>query len=810
MLNHLLAGLFHGRQVVRRPAKPRRSRLIVEQLEDRTVPTALPAATGLQTQTLTNPTSDAGGNHIQFIDAGVYETVASQAVTVSASQTGLFQMSFQAQVYSGMSNRIGVRYLIDGALDPNDAVVRSGTQADAVEDVGNSGWQCVYLNRLINLAPGAHVVSVQVFCNMPPVYLTQALGVYSPTLSLVGMSTIAGLPTANGIVDQALANHATGQPGLQNITGGTWQTLTSQSVTIGTNKTGLVDLTFQAPAVSQATDRVSLRYLIDGNVDPHDAAVGSNGTGADTSEEFADGFAGGEWHTLLLMHQLVLTPGTHTITIQIKSTPLALAGGNMVVYTPVLSLLAYNIVNSQHAADGVQAQTVATAAAGLPGQQNVTAGSWQTIASMSVPASGIRSGLYDFTFQAQEVTNVANRVYVRYLIDGKPDPNDASLANSPGESDAVVDSFNNFMNDAWHTLYLTRLLSLTPGTHTISVQVWCTAQGLTAGKDLVVYTPAMHVTAYNNVNAALPPPVTTNGPFTYNPASQVLTINGKSGNDVLKFAEVTKANTDGSLTTTYTFIMDSTTVTYTNSQISQVVVNGNGGSDTANLYTNDTYVGTDGQTHETAETVNLGPGGGTLQKLDASGNPYTFLQLLHFSRINAYMGQADSAQLHGGTTKNTFSTAGLTSYMTGTGYYNYVSGAGSVTGYASTIHDLAYQYDGSGASTFTATGTTSSTMTGTDHGASFSNTAMGFHFNYGIARHAGDVANLYDGPGTDVFVGQATRSWMYSYTGTVETMYNQASGFSSVNAFATAGGKDYSYNYAPRINTVTGFKRLVG
>jgi hypothetical protein len=101
-------------------------------------------------------------------------------------------------------------------------------------------------------------------------------------------------------------------------------------------------------------------------------------------------------------------------------------------------------------------------------------------------------------------------------------------------------------------------------------------------------------------------------------------------------------------------------------------------------------------------------------------------------------------------------------------------------------------------------------MTGTDHGATFSNTAMGFHFNYGIARHAGDVANLYDSPGNDVFVGMAARSWMYSYIGSVQTMYDQATGFSSVNAFSTAGGKDYSYNYAPAINQVTGFKRLHG
>lgn len=158
-----------------------------------------------------------------------------------------------------------------------------------------------------------------------------------------------------------------------------------------------------------------------------------------------------------------------------------------------------------------------------------------------------------------------------------------------------------------------------------------------------------------------------------------------------------------------------------------------------------------------------------------------------------------------------FVSAGLSSYLQGTGYYDYISGAPAVTAYAaSTGRQTAYQYDGSGPSTYTVTGVTSSVMTGTDQGVTFTNTALGFHFNYGIARHSGDIANFYDGPGTDEFVGEATTSWMYSYTGATETMYMQANGFSHVNAFASSGSADYSFNYAPTVNTETGFHHIVG
>jgi hypothetical protein len=805
MFSHILAHLFCRRAT---PTQ-RYCRLGVEQLEDRRLLTALPSAAVVQTQALTSPTINGLGHSVQYINAGTFQTVAGATVTVLPGQTGQYQFSFQAQAFAGISNRVGVRYLIDGQLDPNDAVVRAGTATDQIEDIGQGDWLTLSLTRMLTLSAGTHTVAVQVYCTTQGLSLSQDLTVCSPAMSLVAFNVVDGHNAAVGTQVQALASPASGAPGQQDIAAGSYQTVTSATVTVGAIKTGVYDLSFQEQAFAALANRVMVRYLIDGQPDPRDAALGSNGTGADTTEDFSDGFGAGEWHTVLLTHQLILSPGTHTITVQIACSSHGINGTDLLVYTPVLTLFGYNTVDGQHAVDGVQTQALTSPVPGTPGQQGITAGSYQTVASRTVTVAGIASGLIELGFQAQAQATGNNRAFVRYLIDGKPDPADLALTGSGTNADATFDFYDNFGSDTWHTLELMRMLSLTPGTHTISVQVYCTEQGASDGPDLVVCTPAMHLTGYNNIS---PTSSTSSKPFSFNPTTGMLTITGTAGNDVFKFAQATQVAVGGTLATTYTFTLNGVSVSYNNTQLSGVIVNGNGGSDTATLITNDTYVGTDHQTHETQERVNLGAGGGTLQKFDTSGNAHTFLQLLRFGSISAYMGHADSAVLTGSAAAaNALTTAGLTTTLTGTGYTDYVSGAGSVTGIAANAGDKAYQYDGSGASVFTATGTTSSTMTGTDHGLSFANTAMGFRFNYGIARHSGDVANLYDSPGNDTFVGQATTSYMYGTNGTVQTMYNQAAGFGRVNVYFTAGGTNNSYNYAPSVNFVNGtFHHVVG
>jgi hypothetical protein len=828
MLQRLFATLFRNRPAASGPHRPR-CRLAVEQLEDRRLLSATPAAVGTLSQALTNPTTDLHGNVLQYITAGSYQTVVSQTVTVTSSQTGLFQLNFQAQAYSGQSTRVGVRYLIDSQFDPNDAVIRAGTGADCIADIGTAGYQMLDLSRLLTLSPGTHTIIVQVYTTMLAATPSTTLTIYSPQFSIVGFNTIDSQSAAVALQTQTPASPVAGASATQHITSGSWQTVASQSFSVSSNKTGMFSLAFEAQAFAQLGARVSVRYLIDGNPDPHDAAVSSNGPGADLVEDLTDGFGGGDWETLWLNRQLVLTGGTHTVTVQVTETTLTTSDLGVTLYAPTLGIIGYNIVDAQHSADGLQTQTVTSPDPVNAGQQDITAGSWQTVASLSVPVAGIRSGLYTLNFEAPALASGSNRVFVRYLIDGNVDPNDAAVASSASGADATIDFFNGHGAGTWHALTLNSLLALPSGTHTITVQVFCTTGSPGDAPDLVVSTPQLSVVGYNNITpggstggtgggtggGTIPPPSTTT--FAYNPSTQVLVVNGTSHVDTIRISQSTKLVTPAgggtpALVTTYTFSVNGSSVSYTSNQLSQVYVYGNGGNDTASLYTNDTYTGADGNTHATVENLSLGAGGGILQQINGSGIATNFLQLLHVPNIYGYMGNEDTAQLHDSPGNDMFVSAGLTSYLTGVGYYDYVSGATSVTAYATTGHDTAYQYDGSGASIFTATGVTSSVMTGTDGaaGVTFTDTAQGFHFNYGIARHSGDTANLYDGPGTNVFVGQAKLSYMYSYAGSVQTMYNQAAGFSSVNAFATAGSIDYSFNYAPTVNSVTGFKHIVG
>ena len=701
-------------------------------METREVPSGVPSAVGVQSQTLVNPSIGTDGSTLQYVTAGSYQTVASQTVTVSATNSGLFQLSFQAQAYSGVSNIVGVRYLIDSQIDPNDAVIRAGTANDVVESIGTSGWQTLYLTRLLTLSPGTHTIAIQVACTNDGFTLSDELAICSSTLSVVGFNTVTGTPVATGTQTQAVASPASGSSAQQDITDGGYQTVAAATVTVGPTMTGQYDLTFQAQAYASVSNLVSVRYVIDGHADSSDMAMGSNGTGADTSEEFADGSGGGQWHTLLLMHELTLTGGTHTISVQVMcATPSG--GTNLVVYTPVLSLIGYSVVDGVRGGAGQQVQALTAPDPNAPGQQDITAGSFQTVASTSVNVAGNRTGLYNFVFQAQAAASSANRVYVRYLIDGQPDPNDLAITQSSSSADATEDFFDNFGANALHTLFVTRLLTLTPGTHTVSVQVYCTEPSETDGPDLVVYTPALHVTGYNNITAATGGGTGSSGGsgFSYDPTTQVLTINGTGRNDVFALAQATVANADGTLTTTYTCTLDGVSQSYTSDQVSRIVVNGNGGSDIARIFANNTYIGLDGLTHAIVEQASLGAGGGTLQALNATGAFVPFLQLNNISNIYATMGHADSALVYAAPGNATFVSKGLTATLSGTGYLDQVTGAGAITAYSNTGHDVAYQYDGSGASTFTAMGATSSTMTGTDQGQSFTDTAVGFK----LVRH---------------------------------------------------------------------------
>jgi hypothetical protein len=173
------------------------------------------------------------------------------------------------------------------------------------------------------------------------------------------------------------------------------------------------------------------------------------------------------------------------------------------------------------------------------------------------------------------------------------------------------------------------------------------------------------------------------------------------------------------------------------------------------------------------------------------------------------MGHGDAATLTDSAGDDNFVSAGSYSYMSGQGYFNLVSGAQSVTATSTSGgHDQAYHYDGSGPSIFTVIGSSSSTMSGTDHGQSFVNKAVGFKFNYGFATDGNDTAILNAGAGPEVFVGDTADSYLYAAVGGDLTMFDAAYGFTKVYANGAAGGRDIAYVHDTHVNTVTAFHRM--
>ena len=263
----------------------------------------------------------------------------------------------------------------------------------------------------------------------------------------------------------------------------------------------------------------------------------------------------------------------------------------------------------------------------------------------------------------------------------------------------------------------------------------------------------------------------------------------------------------------YTFTIDgAATSTNMIQPVGKVVVTGTGAQNTATLVTNDTYKTADNQTHETAEAVTIGYGA-KVQKLDANGKPSDFMSLTNFQTIFVIAGPADQGFINSTPgVKNVFVGAGGYSYMN-TGNqaedFYYLKGAGFVYGYASGPGDFAYQYDGSGASFYTVSGTAYSFMVGTDGGAAFQNYAVGFKFNEGIANHPSqDVAYFFDSKGNDNFTGFSQYS---SMTSTDDSFAENdiAAFFNVVYAYSFVGGTDTASVFDANVNHVFGFMRLM-
>ena len=288
--------------------------------------------------------------------------------------------------------------------------------------------------------------------------------------------------------------------------------------------------------------------------------------------------------------------------------------------------------------------------------------------------------------------------------------------------------------------------------------------------------------------------------FSFNASTSTLTISASS------FTFTQSTNAGGY--TNYTFNADGTVVTLADTTVAHVVVNGKAPA-TATLITNDTYIGSDGLLHETAEAVTVGNTGGKVQKLDANGNPTDFMALSGFQTEFAVAGPADEGFIVCTPgVSNVFVGAGGYAYMnTGASFY-YLAGARYVYGYALSTADFAYQYDGSGSTSYVVSGTAYSMMLGTDNGRNFFNEAVGFTFNEGIAQHSWqDVAYFYDSPGSDLFTGYSLYASMRSADGSFAEN-DIAANFTTVYAYSFVGGADIAAVYDATVNHVHGFKRI--
>ena len=110
-------------------------------------------------------------------------------------------------------------------------------------------------------------------------------------------------------------------------------------------KTGIYDLRFVASA--EGGSSAFIHYIVDGV--PSDGANDPYGHATTQLEYVGNGSAGG-WHELVFEVAITLTPGTHTVGVQVTTD-----GGTMLVANPYLELVGYNKVGGVPAADVVTA-----------------------------------------------------------------------------------------------------------------------------------------------------------------------------------------------------------------------------------------------------------------------------------------------------------------------------------------------------------------------------------------------------------------------------------------------------------------------
>jgi hypothetical protein len=292
-------------------------------------------------------------------------------------------------------------------------------------------------------------------------------------------------------------------------------------------------------------------------------------------------------------------------------------------------------------------------------------------------------------------------------------------------------------------------------------------------------------------------------PTTFNLIGTTLTVYGTPVNDDFVFSKATTV-TGGIVSTIYTFTMDDQQATYTDAQVQAVNVYGLGGSDTAVVYLNDSFINNNLSTQPQQLPFTAVATGGGGYVLNNIGN--VFMQFNQFQNTSFYLPSNVTGYLYTppfnsltSSAPSTFVTAGSYSYVTGGGEFHLVSGGRAIYGFSTNANDQAFHYD-QGQTTYVASSNAYSYMSGNG----FFNVAMGFNTTYAYATAGnGDVAYFYDSAGNDTFVGGTSTSYL---SGTVNNTayFDVTQGFSHVYAESFVGGVDFAYLNDPSVNTLIG------
>jgi hypothetical protein len=495
---------------------------MVEELENRYVPSQLCAAVGFEVQTVANP--NAGVNNMQYVTAGSWQTVSTLPVNVTAGDAGAFNLVFTASARSNSSSDlVKVRYLLDGYTDRYDpaTVYDYGRGSDLIESMTQNSygnWVGLNLTKQLQLTEVGHTytITVQVQSAASAGNGGHDLEVWNPVLQVTGFNNLHNQSAAVCYAVETAANPNTASlnNNTQYIPAGSWQTVSilqipkNDSQDPAHTNNVLFNLAFSAyVSSSSSNDLVKVRYLQNGSTDGNDDWAAANTPGNDLTVTLT-GNSYGNWAGLYLTRYVrpFFINDTCTITVQVQSAASAGSGGqDLEVWDPCLQITGYNSLDLQSAACIIPSGQVANSNAGDSyGQaQYVSAGSFQTVSTLTYDVDPARAGLFNLTFTAYaQSCSASDCVNLRYLIDGQLDPTDLA-SNSSGGSDLTEtmsqNSYGNFIG-----LSLTRQLTLSPGTHTISIQVEGAADSGTGGKDLEVWAPCLQLTgAYVPVTASM-------------------------------------------------------------------------------------------------------------------------------------------------------------------------------------------------------------------------------------------------------------------------------------------------------------------